>query len=409
MITIAPPDTAARPALAIADRDMAADPARAAARPDPAAGLDPRHRRRCGVDVRGVRRAVPERGGAGRRWPPSIAVEPGLPGDHRSGHEHVPRRDDRVADRRAGHHADRPDGHLHRGPAHPGRRGGRPDRAARLRRGRPGRAAGRRRRSSPPVPPCSSASLVAAAGIGVGEPAAGSVAARRVARGRRIRPRWRRRGRRRSSPRTPGPPSALSAAVLAGGFLLRAVGDVEPSVSWLSWLSPQGLGQQGAPVRRGQRRSPLLISVAGRRRAARWSPAACSTGGTSGWRCCRPGSARRAIPRLRSVLVPRRAAAPRHADRLAGRHRPASAPSSAGSRPAQATCSTEQPADGAGAGADRRRRRRHRHLFITALGGMAGLIVGGYAISAALRMTAEEIGGPGGTGAGHRRAADVGG
>ena len=48
-------------------------------------------------------------------------------------------------------------------------------------------------------------------------------------------------------------------------------------------------------------------------------------------------------------------------------------------------------------------------MLLSTMGVLAGLIVGGYAISAALRMSGEEIGRPARPGAGHRRSAGRGG
>ena len=55
---------------------------------------------------------------------------------------------------------------------------------------------------------------------------------------------------------------ALAASAIGVGYLLRAVGDAEPRLGWLSWLSPFGWAQRTQPFA-GQRWWPLLLLAAG--------------------------------------------------------------------------------------------------------------------------------------------------
>ena len=198
--------------------------------------------------------------------------------------------------------------------------------------------------------------IVAAAGIGVGEPAAGSVllGASLAAAGFVLAGVAAVTAQLVENARTA---TALAAAVLAVGFLLRAVGDVEHSVSWLGLDQPPGPRAASAPLR-GQRRSAAADLRAGRRRAARCrSPAAGPAGSGPGASAipARPGDQSAAALRL----VPGNAVASRDARGLAGRDRRVRSGHRwhCGERRRPAL---QQPAGGAGAGADRRHRQRHR-------------------------------------------------
>ena len=190
----------------------------------------------------------------------------------------------------------------------------------------------------------------------------------------------------------------IACAVLAATFALRAIGDVQSSLSWLTWLSPQGWANHVGPY--GDNNFAVLglfvlaavvgVLVAGwlldrRDLGLALFPARLGPGRQPP--AARPGS-------------PRRPAATRLADRLAGRRgRARAVTGGVASTSSDLLTGNPQLEDlmakigGAGAITD---------MLLSTMGVLAGLIIGGYAISAALRMSSEEIGGPGGAGAGHR-------
>ena len=227
--------------------------------------------------------------------------------------------------------------------------------------------------------------LVTAAGIGYGQPVAGSLAlgasltgcaflyaavaavAAQVA----------------ESARTA---TAMSAALLAVGFALRSVGDVSTGAPWLTWVSPQGwaqhvrvyadnqwpvlvlfavatvvllavarsllerrdLGLALFPARLGPATNPRLFRPWGlavrlqRGSLIGWAVGLAALGALMGGVAASAGDLLNGNPQLEQIL-----------SRIGG----------------------------AGALTD---------MFLTAIGSLAGLIVGGYAISAALRMSTEE-------------------
>ena len=77
-------------------------------------------------------------------------------------------------------------------------------------------------------------------------------------------------------------------------YALRAIGDVESALSWLTWLSPQGWAAHVRPF--GDNNGAVLVLFVLATAAPWCSPAGCWSGAISGLACSPPGSARPAIP-----------------------------------------------------------------------------------------------------------------